>query len=76
MMSEEWGKRQRLEDKEWGMKDKEWGMKDKVRGRVLRCWVGNMKYHDNLFNTFILILYIETWTIVLHRGGQKMASSL
>ena len=35
-------------------------MKDKVRGRLLRCWVGNMKYHDNLFNTFILILYIET----------------
>ena len=34
MMSEEWGKRQRLEDKEWGMKDKEWGMKDKVRGSV------------------------------------------
>lgn len=34
-------------------------MKDKLGGRVLRCWVGNMKYH-NLFNTLILILYIET----------------
>lgn len=54
MMSEEWGKRQRLEDKEWGMKDKEWGMKDKVRGRDAGLEIWNIIIyltHSYLFYT-------------------------
>lgn len=41
-------------------------MKDKLGGRVLRCWVGNMKYH-NLFNTL-------SHTYFIHRDMNDSAS--